>query len=118
MSPVTIEAVYERVPTAPERRAPARVRLGFRARFSAGADGKAAAADGPAPPPGGEGAAGRASPPREAAAPARHPGRGPRRGPREILPDPSPLAYSREGGLLPLPPAGGGIHGCRLDLLA
>ena len=112
MSPVTIEAVYERVPTAPERRAPARVRVGFRARFSAGRDAPVTGTDeGPPSPSAG---------PRRAAPVAgrelvRHRG-GPRRGPREARPDPGLLAYAEDGLILPL--AAGTGRGTHLDLLA
>jgi len=120
MSPVTIEAVYERVPTAPERRAPARVRLGFRARFSA------------AEPAGGVRAPGSARGSRAAEGPGsggtprwsgtraivRHRGGPPRRGPREAVPDPSLLGYAPDGGALPLDLAGSGGAGSHLDLLA
>jgi len=108
MSPVTIEAVYERVPTAPERRAPSRVRLGFRARFSAGRDAPVTGTQ--EGPPGPRPAA--PAPGREL---VRHRG-GPRRGPREARPDPGLLAYAEDGMILPL--VAGPGRGAHLDLLA
>jgi len=120
MSPVTIEAVYERVPTAPERRAPARVRLGFRARFSAGEVNDGTGTAGSAPTPRSPGAPGRGPvPPRPATrALVRYRGGGPRRGPREAVPNPALLGYAPDGGPLPLALAGTGGAGSHLDLLA
>ncbi|GEM_PF-3980105 len=120
MSPVTIEAVYERVPTAPERRAPARVRLGFRARFSAAGarDGEGAGGPAPGTRPAAPSGAGSAPPGSATTALVRHRGGGPRRGPREAAPDPSLLGYAPDGGALPLHLAGAGGAGCHLDLLA